>query len=510
MGSRRNRQLSDRSAHHRSQDKCIVKSADHVSTKRLVVFPCDVNMIQRAHVLASTLTVIIIIIGAVAWLAAEVWWAKGAAEAAILIYVALEMSAMLRGARIMVAACLAATVATVFLLANPTTILSKGLSEAAFLVGLLAAVSLLRTPAETSPMIMQCGQLMVQQPPGRRFLVLSIGSHLIGVLLNFGVLTLLGTMVTRGNTLEAAGGDARIAAIRKQRMMTAILRGFVLMTVWSPLSLSFAVIQTAVPGLDWWRFLPLQIGLAILLLMLGWFMDRFAFPRVARMTEGPHPSWRPLARLTLLVGAVTMAAVAVAAAMSSRPVLGAMIVVPVAAILWLTAQNWRADPLSALFFALRLFGRRMTMNMPAFRNEFVILGGAMYLGVVLSAFISPAATSYVIAQVPLPAILVTVILAWSVMALAHCGIPQIVTVTVLGSAFSDLSALGIHPLVLASGLMGAWGLSGCTTPVGAATLTVARMADVTSSVVARDWNGRFVMAGALVLAVWMLALEAIV
>jgi hypothetical protein len=148
--------------------------------------------------------------------------------------------------------------------------------------------------------------------------------------------------------------------------------------------------------------------------------------------------------------------------------------------------------------------------MPAFRNEFVILGGAMYLGVVLSAFISPAATSYVIAQVPLPAILVTVILAWSVMALAHCGIPQIVTVTVLGSAFSDLPALGIHPLVLASGLMGAWGLSGCTTPVGAATLTVARMADVTSSVVARDWNGRFVMAGALVLAVWMLALEAIV
>jgi hypothetical protein len=58
--------------------------------------------------------------------------------------------------------------------------------------------------------------------------------------------------------------------------------------------------------------------------------------------------------------------------------------------------------------------------------------------------------------------------------------------------------------------MGAWGLSGCTTPVGAATLTVARLAGVTSTVVARDWNGRVVMTGALVLALWMLALTAVV
>jgi hypothetical protein len=351
---------------------------------------------------------------------------------------------------------------------------------------------------------------MVQQPPGRRFLVLSIGSHLIAVVLNFGVLTLLGTMVMRGNTLEAAGGDARIADIRKQRMMTAVLRGFVMMTAWSPLSLSFAVTQTAVPGLDWWHLLPLQIGLAILLQILGWLMDRYAFPRVATAPAGHRQSWQPLAHLTLLVGAVTVAAVALAAALSSRPVVGAMIVVPVAAILWLTAQNWRADPLSAPLIAFRRFGRRLTLSMPAFRNEFVILGGAMYLGAVLSAFISPAATARIIAQVPLPAALVTVLLAWSVMALARYGVPQIVTVTVLGGAFADISSLGIHPLVLASGVMGAWALSGCTTPVGAATLTVARLAGVTSTVVARDWNGRFVLAGALVLALWMLALAAIV
>jgi hypothetical protein len=58
-------------------------------------------------------------------------------------------------------------------------------------------------------------------------------------------------------------------------------------------------------------------------------------------------------------------------------------------------------------------------------------------------------------------------------------------------------------LAVASGLMGAWALSACSTPVGAAVLSIARLADVELKVVARDWNGRYVMFGALLLAVWL-------
>jgi len=48
-------------------------------------------------------------------------------------------------------------------------------------------------------------------------------------------------------------------------------------------------------------------------------------------------------------------------------------------------------------------------------------------------------------------------------------------VTILGGALADLAALGLPPLAVASGLMGAWALSICATPVGAAVLTVARV-----------------------------------
>lgn len=49
---------------------------------------------------------------------------------------------------------------------------------------------------------------MVRQPPGRRYLALALGSHLIGLVLNFGVLPLVGAMVVKGNTAEAAGATS--------------------------------------------------------------------------------------------------------------------------------------------------------------------------------------------------------------------------------------------------------------------------------------------------------------
>ena len=104
---------------------------------------------------------------------------------------------------------------------------------------------------------------------------------------------------------------------------------------------------------------------------------------------------------------------------------------------------------------------------------------------------------------------VSVLLAWGMMLLANFGVPQIVTVTLLGSAVTNLTRLGIDPLVLASGLMGAWSLSATTTPVGAAALTVARLSGVTATTVAHEWNGAFVRVGAGLVAVWMVLLSAL-
>lgn len=178
-----------------------------------------------------------------------------------------------------------------------------------------------------------------------------------------------------------------------------------------------------------------------------------------------------------------------------------MLVVPPAAILWLLAQHRAVVP------AMRHLARRLTVSMPGFRDEVAMIGGAMFLGTVIVAFVSPEQTARVIALLHLPPAVLLVVLSWSVMAFAQLGLSQIVTVTLLGGALADLSHMGLPPLALASGLMGAWALSACSTPVGAAVLTVARMGNVEIRVVARDWNGRFVLAGGLLLAVWLVGLQ---
>lgn len=467
---------------------------------------------RRAQILVSTLAVVAVVFGAIGWELLGAPAAKLMAGLAMVVFVALEAPALVRGGRVMLACCITSAFAAWMFLPGPESgaVILRGLANASFVIGLFASVSLLRDAAETSALIQRCGDLMVRQPPGRRYLVLSLGSHMVSVVLNFGVLTLLGAMVQRGNTLESAGGDARIAGIRQQRMLTAILRGYVLMPVWSPLSVAFVVTQTAVPDLDWSVLVPIQFVLGMLLVLLGWAVDRMTFPRPTVPPQaGPERSWRPMAGLAALITAVVAGSLLLAVLLGIRPAVGAMIVVPLSALVWLTVQYWTAGPARAPLRAARRLGVRLTISMPSYRNEFVILGGATFFGTVASVFISPEWTARVIALLPFPAAVVMVLLAWSMMFLARYGVPQIVTVTLLGHAFADLTQHGIDPLVLASGLLGAWGLSGCTTPIGAATLTVARLAGVSSQTVGREWNGRYVLAGAVFVALWMFALDAL-
>ena len=434
--------------------------------------------------------------------------AAAVAGAAFAFYTLRELPRTGRRGRAMLVAGGLVALACLLLRPDPLPILARALDHAAALAGLFTALGFLREAAESSPLVCDCGGLLVRQPPGRRYMVLSWGSHMVALVLNFGVLSLLGTMVVRGNTVAAAGGDDRVVAIRTRRMMTALLRGFATMTVWSPLSVSFAVTQTVVHGLPWSRLLPLQMGLALLLQGLGWLLDRAAHPA----TDAPAPppgGWGALVRLGALIAAVVATSVAVAEGLGLRLTTGAVLVVPWAALAWLAAQHGTAGPAGALAAAGGQLARRLAVTLPNLRDELAMVGGAMFFGGVLAAFVTPDATARLIGALGLPPLALTVLLAWAVMALAQLGLSQIVTVTLLGSALADLGRLGVDPLVLASGLMGAWALSACSTPVGAAILTIARLAEVPVGTVARDWNGRYVLGGALLLAAWMAGLQAL-
>lgn len=450
----------------------------------------------------ATLALLTVIVGAIAQPLGGGTGAGLAASAALLFYLMLEGWRCRLQGRVILVLAMAAAAATLIWHPDPSAILGKAAIAAASIIGLFAALGFLREAAETSALVQQCGELMVRQPPGRRYLVLTLGSHLISLVLNFGVLPLLGTMVMKGNTLEAAGGEQRIVDIRTRRMLSAMLRGFAMMTAWSPLSVSFAVTIVVVPGLDWPHLLPIQALLAGLLLGLGWYLDRRAFPPTGQALPGVGQTtdWRPAWRMTALVAAVVCTSVALAEMLGVKLVIGAMVAVPPSAVIWLMWQ--KRQP----YRVFKELGRSLLRSMPNFRDEVAMLGGAMFAGTVAAAFLSPDTIGALVDGLGLPPLLLIILLAWSIMALAQVGVSQIASVTLLGGALVHVA----HPLVLASAMMGAWALSACSTVVGAAVLTVARIGGVGVKVVGRDWNGLYVVSGGVVVALWVVMLDRLV
>lgn len=55
-----------------------------------------------------------------------------------------------------------------------------------FLAALMAVLNTLRTAAARAPEVARAGQFLVGQPASRRYVALTMGGHLFGVLINFG------------------------------------------------------------------------------------------------------------------------------------------------------------------------------------------------------------------------------------------------------------------------------------------------------------------------------------
>lgn len=425
-----------------------------------------------------------------------------AAGAAVVLYLAL-VSPGLHWSRQLFVATGAALFATAALTRPDWPAMTgRALASASFVAAFFIAVGWLRNAAGTSRVIERSGRFLAEQPPGRRYLALTVGGQLFGLVLLYGAISLLGGLAESSARREP---NAEIRAIRTRRMLLAVQRGFVTTLCWSPLTFSMAVSTSLVPGSSWTGAVGLCVVSGVILGGLGWGMDTLFKPKLSGPRPPPRPpegSWADLLPLLLLLALLMGGVGALQAATGLRVVYAVMVLVPGLSLAWIALQ-WRGKPGGPLVHAGRRAAGYVAGDLAGYRSEIVLLVMAGFIGTLGSGLLAPLVAGASIDLTAIPAWLLLVGLVWVVPVTGQLGMNPILSVSLLAPLLPHADALGISPNAIILAITAGWALSGASSPFTATTLLVGALGRVRALHVGWKWNGAFTLIGGLLLSLWV-------
>ena len=421
-----------------------------------------------------------------------------AANAAMLLYVALEYRNSPRAAKIIV--WIAVLFAALLLprAREPWLLLQKGVAFGAFLSAFFAALGFIRAASEKSGRIERAGRQLLAQPAGRRYLALTLGSNLFGLILSMGVVNLFGVMVKRGNPTESGAEGGKLRALRERRAMMAIQRGFSMVPTWSPLSIPIPIVLQAIPTLRWETLVPAALAGALLLLLAGWVDDKLAFSGLesTRATDGSgggSGGWMVHAPFVLLVLGIFLASVLLEKTVGSSMVVGMMTCAPLAALLWMAGQasglGWKKGAAS---LSQRL-NRQVTEVFPQYRTEMIIMFMAGFFGVLVRETLPPGAIQEGIRFLAISPRWLPTITYLLVIVLSNLALHPMLAVIILSSAMPNPVQMGISPLSMALAYLCGWGVGISASPYTICNLMIGQLTGKTAHYVAYRWNGRYLL-----------------
>ncbi|EPX77098.1 hypothetical protein [Litoreibacter arenae] len=379
----------------------------------------------------------------------------------------------------------------------PAAVLMDAVGRALFLAALISLLGTLRSAAMMAPEVKEAGAYLTGQPPSRRYLALSFGGHLFGVLINFGGLVILLDLAKRSlsdaSTMRLPP-DLQEAKLR--RMTLAVIRGFGLISLWSPFGFATNVVLITLPGLSYVDFGPLGFAISFLFIGLGWTLDRIQHRKLRLLAPKPVApaggSWRGAA---LLVGHVMVLGSAIFVLHEVTPLSfqeALVLLVPSYAVLWsaLSSRKSTGGPWTAIRATLADSWQRM----PASAGEVGVFASAGFLSVILVAIIPVDGLRAVIAALSLGPLALVLGLMSSLVVLAFAGINPIVSASVLGAIALQLALPGVSELGIALAIIAGWTCVIGLSPVITTIILSASIIDRPPGLVGPVWNGPYCLA----------------
>ena len=320
------------------------------------------------------------------------------------------------------------------------------------LAGLMLAVMLLSNVLARTEDLQQISVSLFGGKPLARYLSLAFGTSLVSVPLNFGSVAVVGSLV--GERIRR-NGDSEST----RNATRAVLRGFGVAPMFSPLSISVVLTLTLLP----------QVSLLSLLLLAVPFS-------VVMVLAGLH--WREPEPLQSTERSVNRAGA------GSWLRFGGLILAICVGVLWLSHRFGlsyaHAVALSCLAAVLlyRILGWLKRENPPLasmanVSNELAIVGGSAFIGAVLSGVV----LGQISGQPELPVWLWALLAAgvpWVFFAAGLAGMNPIIIATLIGGILGSLWP-GAAQLGLAIGMVTGWGITAFGTPFAANALIMERL-----------------------------------
>ncbi|MBU2962847.1 hypothetical protein KO516_18855 [Citreicella sp. C3M06] len=404
------------------------------------------------------------------------------------------------GRRAFVVAAVVLTGLLVWQVPDWQAVVVRALVSGTFIAAFFTALATLRSAAEPSPEIREAGSFLARQPPGRRYLALTLGGTGFALLLNYGSIALLGSLATAAAREEP---DEEIRNHRRRRMLLAIQRGFVTSLPWSPLSFSIAITTALIPGGSWAGvFVPAFIS-AALMTLLGWGLDTVMKPKLKRPAPprgAPDNHWEKLKPLAWLLGVLVVSVLVLGWITGLRIIALVLVIVPVMALVW----TWMQTRSGGLPMRTRLFDYAFR-EMPGYKSEVLLLMMAGYIGTVGAPLLAPLVKASGFHPEDLPTWLVLVGLVWIVPLLGQFAMNPILAVSLIAPLLPSPDVLGIPPAAIVLAIVSGWALGGISSPFTATTLLTGAFGGVSARQVGVGWNGAYMLALLAVIPVWVLA-----
>ena len=369
-------------------------------------------------------------------------------------------------------------------------VLADAVDRAAFFTLFLTSLAVLRESAKTSQLVRRCGTVLVNQPPGRRYLLMSFGSHLFSVMLNIGALNVLGTMVRGAIRPSSDPETQRIGAIRRKRMLTATIRGFCGVPLWAPTSVTMLLVLSGIPDLSWEQYAPLGLLWTLLFILWGSVLDRLAYkrPKVQSVNGGNLVHLMPLVGLVALIPSLAFGV----SQITGLPLFSALLMcAPVIGLTWIWVQYKGKPTRVKRGLMLRRMGRSFPETFTNQRNEVALFASSGFIGVILIPLIDPVAASNFLAQANISNATLMVCISLVMLAFAFIGINAIITVTLILGALQQLPDLNIHPQVQASVIAITWAIFAGASPFTASLRFISGFSGVSPLRFGIVWNGWF-------------------